>query len=181
MIAILFAAALCTPSQPKNFGEVSANDGSFAGIYRGAQPVNCSEIEYLKQLGVKTIVKLNDSGSKSDRVEKSEAEAAGIRVESFDIDPFAIGEKKTCGDVDRVLDILADAKNRPVYVHCVLGRDRTGYIIGAYEEVALHKPVRDVLEELKAYGYHGYPTLIFRQIRRELRSGSPGCTAGRAR
>ena len=179
-LLLAFLTAPCKATAPQNFGQVSAEDGTFAGVYRGAQPRNCGEIAYLRQLGVKTIVQLNDAGSDADRREKDEAEAAGIRVESFDINPFAIGNKSSCADVDRILEILSDESNRPAYVHCKLGRDRTDYIIGAFEEAVLHKSVIAVLAELSSYGYHGYPTVLFRQIERELRAGSPACTADHA-
>jgi len=178
LLALLTAP--CEATAPRNFGQVSAEDGTFAGVYRGAQPHHCGEIAYLRQLGVKTIVQLNDAGSEADRREKDEAEAAGIRVEAFDISPFAIGKKSSCADVDRILEILSDENNRPAYVHCKLGRDRTGYIIGAFEEAVLHKSITEVLAELSSYGYHGYPTVLFRQIQRELRAGVPTCTADHA-
>jgi len=165
---------------PKNFGKVVRGDGTFAGIYRGGQPTTCGEIRYLKDLGIRTIVKLNESGTELDRAEIAAAQAAGMQIESFRINPFSIGRKRSCASVGRILDILTDDKSGPVYVHCSVGRDRTGYIVGTFEEVVLHKQVTAVLDELAFFGYHGYPTLLFRQIMRELRSGNPVCTADRA-
>jgi len=172
----------CDPSHetavaPANFGEVVDAKGTPAGIYRGAQPLTCAEIAYLKHLGVKSIVKLNDTGAPVDESEKQAAEAAGIHVESFGMSPRTIGSSNTCADVRKMLRFLETPSNRPAYVHCTAGRDRTGYLIGAYEETVLHKPVDSVLAELAQYGHHGYPTWIYPGIRRELRTGNPQCAA----
>jgi protein-tyrosine phosphatase len=161
--------------KPRNFGEIVDNDGAFAGVYRGAQLHSCNELAYLKTLGVKTIVKLNDGGGPLDRAEEREAEAAGIAVKAFDFSAWSIGQPDNCEYVRRVIRFIQDEANRPVYIHCTAGRDRTGYIVGTYEEAVLRKPVSEVLAELAKFGHHGYPTLLFPQIRRELRSGKPHC------
>jgi protein tyrosine/serine phosphatase len=164
---------------PSNFGEIVAGDRTFAGVYRGGQPRSCGEIQYLRQLGVKTIVKLNERGTQTDAAERRTAEAAGIHVEAFDLSARSIGTGKTCDDVKRILNFIASESNRPTYVHCSIGRDRTGYIAGAYEEAILHKSVKEVLAELARHGHRGLLTLLFPQIRRELRTGMPQCVAPR--
>lgn len=160
---------------PRNFGSVVDPRGASVGVYRGGQPLTCGEIAFLKQQGVKTIVKLNEGGSVLDGDEARQAAAAGIVVKSFPFSAWSIGKPETCGDVKEALRFMESESNRPVYVHCSAGRDRTGYIIGAYEELFLDEPVDAVLTELAKYGHHGYPALLFPQIRRELNTGSPRC------
>jgi len=55
---------------PRNFGEVITTDGRQTAIYRGGQPKDCGELEYLRSLGVRSILKLNDRGLGGCAVEK---------------------------------------------------------------------------------------------------------------
>ncbi len=168
----------CPSTAPRNFGSAGAS----AGVYRGKQLRTCGEIAFLKELGVKTIIKLNAPASKSksctstvDSDEARLAEAAGITMKSFSFSAWSIGKPDSCECVKEVLRIMESESNRPVYVHCSAGRDRTGYIVGAYEELVLGKPAAEVLAELAEHGHHGYPALLFPQIRRELKTGAPQC------
>jgi protein tyrosine/serine phosphatase len=165
----------CASTEPRNFERVVDASEVPTGVYRGAQLRTCGEIEYLKQFGVKTIVQLNAGGSPFDTAEKRAAEAAGIRVEPFHFSAWSIGKQKTCTDVKKALRAIALESNQPVYIHCTLGRDRTGYLVGAYEELFLRKPAADVLAELARHGHHGHPVLLYPQIRRELKAGTPRC------
>ena len=160
---------------PRNFGSVVDPSCASAGVYRGGQLRTCGEIAFLKEQGVKTIVKLNEGGSALDADEKRQAEAAGIAVKRFSLSAWSIGKPGTCDKVKEVLRLMENESNRPVYVHCSAGRDRTGYIVGAYEELVLGRAAGEVLTELATYGHHGYPALLFPQIRRELKTGSPRC------
>src|ERR1051325_2213370 len=110
---------------PRNFGAVVEHR-----LYRGGQPASCGELEYLKSIGVKSILKLNDRGSRIDEDEKREAAAFGITVRSFAFNAATIGEPSTCDDVREALRFVADERNQPVFVHCTAGNDRTGYIVG---------------------------------------------------
>lgn len=161
------------PRPPRNFGVVSAT--GIPALYRGGQLRTCSELEYLRALGVKSILKLNDSGS-HDSDEEGRATALGFRVLSLDFSVLTIGTAATCSRVREALAFLEDPDNAPVFVHCTAGKDRTGYIVGLYEKTSLGKPATEVLSELHHYGHRGPLRWLFMgQIDRELAKEHPAC------
>src|SRR5262249_2992700 len=102
-----------------NFHEVSP------GIYRGARPSPVG-IQQLADMGVKYILNLELPPLTSER---EAAERLGIQVIekpmhwNWFVDDNLMNED---------IAILSDPANRPIYVHCSLGRDRTGLIIGLH-------------------------------------------------
>ncbi|HKR62208.1 MAG TPA: tyrosine-protein phosphatase [Thermoanaerobaculia bacterium] len=180
-LAVLFALAACrsaqplacdanvAPHAPRNFGEVTKN------LYRGGQPTTCAELAYLHDLGIRSIVKLNDANSPLDASEKTEAQRMGFEVVSRPFDARTIGRSDTCDDVADVLAFLI-ASESPVFVHCTAGKDRTGYIVGLYEKLVLKKSVAAVMEELHRFGHRGARSATMPQIDRELRKEVPECS-----
>ena len=160
------------PRPPRNFGVVPAR--GIPALYRGGQPRACSELESLRALGVKSILKLNDSGA-HDSDEEVRATALGFRVLSLDFNALTIGTAATCSRVREALAFLEDPRNQPVFVHCTAGMDRTGYIVGLYEKTSLGTATAEVLEELHRYGHRGVRSLVMRQIDRELGKERPVC------
>lgn len=109
---IVFAAG----TQPKNFHQVDAV------VVRGAEPTK-SNISWLQDLGVQTIVKLDD--------ENQEEVSWGIPVEYLPINRFGLNLSYEM--VTNILDRIESAKSKGlVYVHCQKGADRTGLIIALY-------------------------------------------------
>jgi len=94
-------------------------------LYRGGQPKR-GGFETLKKLGIKTVIDLrNDRG----QAESSEAEANGMKYFNFPMERMGKPDDKT---VEKVLDIISNSGNQPVFVHCAKGADRTGTIIAVY-------------------------------------------------
>ena len=152
-----------------------ASNGDATAIYRGGQPASCAELAYLKSVGVKSILKLNDRGLPVDSDEKDQAENLGLRMLSLPFGAATIGRPATCDSVRQALSFLSDPDNWPVYVHCTAGKDRTGYTVGMYEKLRLGKPVEAVMKELHRYGHRGWRSLLFPQIDHELAAGHPVC------
>ena len=96
-------------------------------LSRGAQPLK-NGLQRLAALRIKTIINLRgaDEGTRS---EETEARAAGLRY--FNV-PMRDLSRPTDEQVERVLSIINDSQNWPVFVHCNHGRDRTGVIIACY-------------------------------------------------
>jgi len=163
----LLAAGL-SAAEPRNFGIVVNH-----GIYRGAQPAGLDEYEYLSRLGVKTILKLN---SHKLGVEKDTASKLGMKVVNVALDPATVGSADSCGDVARALKVLTDRSNWPVYVHCTRGRDRTGFLIGAYRARVQHWAWADIDRELARYGHKGGVRRAYPLIASELEAGVPTCS-----
>jgi protein tyrosine/serine phosphatase len=132
-------------------------------IYRGGQPTERG-IETLTKLGVKTVIDLrNDPADwEASAVADAGMTYVNIRASAFQADPKV---------VEVFLRTVATSQ-RPIYVHCKQGRDRTGLGIAAYRLVCQPDAwTRDAaLHELRA---HGYQWFIFPKIERYIRSFDP--------
>ncbi|MDQ3817924.1 MAG: tyrosine-protein phosphatase [Acidobacteriota bacterium] len=124
-----------------NFHKVGGN------LYRGAQP-RAGGISRLKALGVKTIINLRgaDEGA---RVEEAEARAAGLNY--FNV-PLPGLSRPPDDKVEKVLALIKDPQNWPVFVHCNHGRDRTGTIIACYRISHDGWNLEEAMKEAKRYG-----------------------------
>ena len=127
-------------------------------VYRGAQPSH-QGIETLKSLGVRTIVNLRHDPR---AWEERECIAAGI--DYIWIPMFASDVKPA--QVENVLRAFGTAE-RPIFVHCRFGRDRTGLAVGAWRLTDGDWPREKIIEELHV---HGYNWLAYPGIERYLRS-----------
>jgi tyrosine-protein phosphatase SIW14 len=105
----------------KNFDQVDAH------VYRGAQPSD-EGFAYLAKIGVKTIIDLRETGSRS-KAEERTVSGAGMKYISV---PMGGLTPPTDSQITRILNVLNDDSAGPVFVHCRRGADRTGAVIGAY-------------------------------------------------
>jgi len=104
-----------------NFHQVNAN------LFRGGQP-KAHGLERLKKLGIKTIINLRDDDERARR-ETAAAKAAGFTYFNIPLASFGRPTNKT---VDRILELINNPENQPLFVHCSRGADRTGTIIAIY-------------------------------------------------
>jgi tyrosine-protein phosphatase SIW14 len=95
-------------------------------VYRGGQPSN-EGLQYLAKIGVKHIIDLRESGSRS-RDEEKVATAAGMHYINV---PMTGLTPPSEAETAKILAILEGADG-PVFVHCLRGADRTGAVIAAY-------------------------------------------------
>src|ERR1700688_1886707 len=91
------------------------------GLYRGAQP-NEQGLEELKKLGITTIVDLRAEDRAKSEWERQQAEKLGMRFVHIPIAGFAA---PTNEEVAQFLALFRDSQQK-VFVHCLLGEDRTG-------------------------------------------------------
>jgi tyrosine-protein phosphatase SIW14 len=168
---LLFLAAACRTAapvagMPQNFGVVEEGK-----IYRGAQPT-ASDIEALQRRGVRTIVKV--SAQEVD-MERSTTGRLGVKLVEVPLHARTVGTAKACADVDRAYAAITDPANWPVYIHCDHGRDRTGFLVGLYQERAEGWSFEQVSEELSRYG-HGTPMrIVLPNISNSLAEGYRAC------
>jgi Tyrosine phosphatase family len=154
---------------PKNFGIVSK------GIYRGAQPKGVTQYRALRALGVTTILKLNPNDGISE-------ESTLCRELGLEVIPVALQEWTVATDVAHpcVCAALREIKRARqsgagIYIHCNAGKNRTGFLVGAYRELAEHYEAEAVLEELRAYGHNWFFETLYPRISSALRQGIPIC------
>ncbi|GAC1396016.1 MAG: hypothetical protein NVSMB56_10470 [Pyrinomonadaceae bacterium] len=127
-IALMLCLSLCKAQQIEaqdkvlpNFYRVNEN------LYRGAQPKS-GGLKMLSALGIKTIINLRTENT---RIRDEEIEAIMLGIQYFSV-PLAGFSRPTDEQVEKVLAIINDPKNQPVFVHCNHGADRTGTIIACY-------------------------------------------------
>ena len=129
------------------FAEVSP------GLYRGARPT-AEGLQALADAGVRTVVDLEDD----DEVVASEqavVEGLGMTFVSKPMSGFWYPNDATVNDV---VALLGDASQRPLFVHCQHGEDRTGLV------VAIHRVFNEAWDPATAYDEmlaKGFHTLLF--------------------
>ncbi|HET7779001.1 MAG TPA: dual specificity protein phosphatase family protein [Rudaea sp.] len=146
--AVLFAltaasprAAAGSPIAIDNFARVDAN------YYRGSQPSG-RDYNDLASLGVKTVVDLTGDDGQVD--ETRLVSAAGMKY--FHI-PMTTHVAPTKIQVDQFLAIVNDARNQPVYVHCVGGSHRTGVMTAVYRMINDHWAADRAFAEMKTFKF----------------------------
>ncbi len=146
------------------------------GLYRGGRP-DGKAFEEIKALGVKTVVNLQGGDIKDPifgpiagwwqagenpewiRYEKRTFQDMGIRFVHLPLTSLDDMTASSGRGLGRILALISDPKNQPVYLHCEHGVDRTGMA------VALHRVYFQGWIRQKAYDEmvekgHGY----FRQF-----------------
>lgn len=98
--------------------------GALANIWRAGQFEGLAQVNQLKLMGITRIVKLNTDTEGSD----AEAEGLGIEVKRFPIDWI----HQMFGPVEDTLNQALAAIAPNTVVHCELGENRTGALIGLY-------------------------------------------------
>ena len=116
-------------------------------LYRGAQPLP-SGMKQLAALHIKTVINLRGEDERT-RDEEVEARAAGLRYFSVPLPGFG---RPSDEQVNRVLAIINDSQNWPVFVHCHHGEDRTGTIIAVYRISHDGWSAEEARKEAKRYG-----------------------------
>lgn len=113
-------------------------------VYRGRMLTRDSEAKELKALGIKTVIDLreplqqlygivtNKCLSCRSNEEKEILNDVGITHIQANIVPKSLFGSVNSEEVEKVMAILSEPKNYPIYVHCVQGEDRTGFISGLY-------------------------------------------------
>lgn len=115
------------------------------GIYRGAQPGR-EGYATLKGMGIRTVIDLRTSES-----EKRQVESAGMKAIAV---PMEMSRDGLTSKVDRAVALMADPANRPVYLHCRHGQDRTGIVVAAYRMKLQGWSLADAEAEMQSFGFN---------------------------
>lgn len=141
-------AAIAFPTKPDkdlpNFAVVAP------GIYRGAAPTPAG-LRRLKAMGVRTVIDLRIER----RGQVEEAQAA--RQLGLSRLRLPMGrEAPTSAQVRTFLGTLNDPAQRPVFVHCQHGADRTGAMIGIFRVTQQNWPWARTWAEMRRFGFKPY-------------------------
>jgi tyrosine-protein phosphatase SIW14 len=121
------------------------------GLYRGAQP-NEQGLAELKKLGITTIVDLRAEDHGKSEWERQQAEKLGMRFVHIPIAGFAA---PTNEEVAQFLSLFRDSQQK-VFVHCLLGEDRTGVFVATYRMSVQKWPVAQAMREMNNFGFNGF-------------------------
>lgn len=127
----------------KNFRQVTP------WLYRGGQP-DPDGLRYLQDLEIRTVISLRWRSDVIDR-ERQAVSASGINYISM---PLNYWTYPSVHSVDRFLSILDDETQRPVFVHCLHGSDRTGLLIAVYRMARQGWTADQAYAEMKQCGFH---------------------------
>lgn len=128
-----------------NFGKVEDT------LWRGARPSD-KGLEQLKGMGVKTIVNFENSKEAVEH-EQAWAKANGIKFVSI---PLSVVTPPKVDSIKKFLSLAEDPTNRPLYFHCMQGRDRTGTAAFAYRVSHDSWSYERAYSEMKSYHFHTY-------------------------
>ncbi|HEY8667719.1 MAG TPA: tyrosine-protein phosphatase [Tepidisphaeraceae bacterium] len=131
-------AVEAAPTHVTNFGRVSP------GIFRGAA-TDREGFEELRRLGVKTVVDLRAMHD-----DRHDLRGLGLRYVSIPSFPWRPREE----DIARVLRVIAEPANQPVFIHCAQGCDRTGCAVAVYRMVEQAWTLQRAEEEMRAFHFH---------------------------
>ncbi len=126
-------------------------------LYRGAQPEKRG-FEELKKMGIKTIVNLRGS-------EKDLKHITGKGFNYYHIPVNTLFPKRE--EFEYFLEIVSKPENRPVFVHCKHGADRTGTAVALYRIKVQDWDVEKAVDEMVHGGYNFHR--IHQQLKRFVR------------
>jgi tyrosine-protein phosphatase SIW14 len=121
------------------------------GLYRGAQP-NAQGLEELKKLGITTIVDLRAEDRGKSQWERQQSEKLGMRFVHIPIAGFAA---PTNEEVAQFLSLFRDSQQK-IFVHCLLGEDRTGVFVATYRMSVQKWPVAQAMREMNTFGFNSF-------------------------
>jgi protein tyrosine phosphatase (PTP) superfamily phosphohydrolase (DUF442 family) len=126
-----------------------------AVLQRGSVPVSDADMAFLKQQKIKTIVTLLHPASPEEgpllAAERALAARHGIQLIEL---PLPFGVDPPPAMVQRYLAAVdAATPDARLYVHCRLGRDRTGTMVALYRQARQGMAGEDALAEMRQYGF----------------------------
>lgn len=127
------------------------------GFWRGGLPRKRG-LEQLKTMGVRTVIDLMDEDPK-----KWSLIAANLGIRYVNI-PMRRTRPIPTESIKQFLDIVEDPANRPIYVHCRAGKDRTGAMIAIYRMHACDWSSAQAIKEMKSLGFNPIFKSLFESV-----------------
>ena len=111
-------------------------------LYRGMQPFIRKPAEvvrnfYADNLGIRTDLDIRGPDERAKAMEGGEAnlEELGIRYVCHTMEDYHLYHQRCLDAIPKIMELLADPTNYPVYVHCMVGSDRTGTLFAVLDGV----------------------------------------------
>ena len=146
----------------KKFVEVVAGK-----IYRGIQPGGDDDYAYLANRGIRTQINLRKYLGWQERDMHEESETHGFFYRHAAMPTMWM--TPTDPEVAEALGYINDPSLQPVYVHCRLGKDRTGMIFALYRVIYQHWDACTAWKEWESFGYKPWNSGLRQYYERRLR------------
>lgn len=141
LIAVMSVKTESKKQDLPNFQKVNEN------FYRGGQPTE-EGIRQLAELGIKTVINFRDPDGKVRR-EKELSEENGMKFFNPHLSNWF---KPKTSDIEKILEIIRNPENQPVFIHCKRGADRTGTVAAVYRMKYENWTDKQANEEAKKFG-----------------------------
>lgn len=135
----------------KNFHRV--NDW----LYRGGQP-SMEGFASLKRLNIQTVISLRWRKASKVR-EQPRVTELGMTFINIPLNYWTLPSQD---NVDAFLTVLDDEQNRPIFVHCYHGADRTGVLIAMFRIMRSGWSLKEAYHEMLQCGFHRFHTWHFK-------------------
>lgn len=154
MILILLAAA--------SWGKDAPNPGPGTtlryftkvadGVYAGSKPKTAADFQFLQAQGIKYILQAHFLPWGTAR-EKNQATKFGMEFVAVPMNASPVPPSQK--HVDEILSMMQ--KRQPIYLHCVLGRDRTSLLVALYRIYFQGESKEIAYQKMKTEGFPSNP------------------------
>ena len=134
----------------KNFHQVNE------WLYRGGQP-SLESLAALKRLQIKTVVSLRWRKTRTAE-EQQRVTELGMKFINIGLNYWTLPSQK---NVDEFLRVVDDEANRPIFVHCFHGADRTGVLIAMFRIMRSGWTLSQAYTEMMQHGFHRFRSWHF--------------------
>ena len=150
VLAVLLASACAIPRGPLANAGVPNYDEVNKQLSRGAQP-SAEGVTELATRGVVTIINLRPESEDPSAAAREKAAAHSLmkHYEPVALSKWFAPQEK---DISRILNIISDPTEQPVFVHCQRGADRTGTVVAIYR---ITHDCWNAEEAIREAGRHG--------------------------
>lgn len=111
-------------------------------LFRGMQPLIRKPKEvvrnfYVDNLGIKTDLDIRGETERAGALQGGEAnlEELGLKYFCYPLEDYHLYHPRCTESIPKVMALLADRSNYPVYIHCMVGSDRTGTLFAVLDGV----------------------------------------------
>ena len=143
-------------------------------VLRGGQPDE-DALKLLREAGIKLVVNLRHHSKSSppaassysffrrhsddDEIdeEREICQRIGIRFHNISLDGI---NAPSFEDIDRFVSLFQERENTPMYVHCLHGRERTGFMLAAYRIKIQAWTVDEAYKEMLQQGFDPLRTVL---------------------
>jgi len=152
-ITALIEGALCSGRASEPFIAAKVSEG----IYDGYKPKTQAHFDVLKTNGIHTILSLQTRHFHI-APEARDARRNGFVFLDVSIPPAPWQPREK--NVQAILECMNDPSLQPIYVHCMLGMDRTALIVGLYRMYYQNWTPNAAWQEMLHNGFHQHWSLL---------------------